>query len=118
LKENCEANPNDHGHTLESVGMSKEQALLLLDASLITMALHTGTRNNTLTYFFISNPSESRIASLIGQAFYTIGPCGEELISAVGLVLRNFDPIALHYRHVGAQIARQLASGRLSHLHI
>ncbi len=55
---------------------------------------------------------ESRIASLIGEGFYTIGPCGEELLSCIGLVLRKTDPVALHYRHLGAQIARQLKTGR------
>lgn len=82
--------------TLEGARMTREQALTLLDASLITMALHT----------------ESRIASLLGQGFYTIGPCGEELLSAVGSVLRPTDPMSLHYRHISVQIARQLSAGR------
>jgi TPP-dependent pyruvate/acetoin dehydrogenase alpha subunit len=42
----------------------------------------------------------------MGEGFYTIGPCGEELLSAVGLVLAPSDPVALHYRHLATQIAR------------
>jgi hypothetical protein len=41
-----------------------------------------------------------------------IGPCGEELISAVGLALRPTDAMALHYRHLAAQFSRQLKNGR------
>lgn len=48
----------------------------------------------------------------MGQGFYTIGPCGEELIAAVGAILKPTDPIALHYRHIGAQVSRQLKAGR------
>lgn len=54
---------------------------------------------------------ESRIASLLGKGFYTIGPCGEELMGCVGLALRETDPMALHYRHVAASIARHLNCG-------
>ena len=46
------------------------------------------------------------------QGFYTIGPCGEELVAALGLLLRDTDACALHYRHIGAQLARQLRAGR------
>ena len=42
----------------------------------------------------------------MGEGFYTIGPCGEELLSAVGLALAPTDPAALHYRHLATQIAR------------
>uniref|UniRef100_A0A6B2KYX5 3-methyl-2-oxobutanoate dehydrogenase (2-methylpropanoyl-transferring) n=1 Tax=Arcella intermedia TaxID=1963864 RepID=A0A6B2KYX5_9EUKA len=76
--------------------MTKEEALLCIDAGFATMTLNT----------------ESRIASLMGQGFYTIGPAGEELLSAVGLVLRPTDALALHYRHLATQIARQFKSGR------
>ena len=41
---------------------------VLVDAALATFALHV----------------ESRIASAIGEGFYTIGPCGEEALAAVG----------------------------------
>lgn len=83
-------------HTLESVQMPATDCLDVLTAAFATFSLHV----------------ESRIASLLGEGFYTIGPCGEELLSSIGLVLRASDPMALHYRHVGAQIARQLRSGR------
>ena len=48
---------------------------LALRAGFATLALHT----------------EARVASLLGYGFYTIGPCGEELLAAVGLVLRGDD---------------------------
>ena len=47
----------------------------------------------------------------LGYGYYTIGPCGEELLSAVALALRSTDSVALHYRHVGLSIARQLLTG-------
>jgi 2-oxoisovalerate dehydrogenase E1 component len=56
--------------------------------------------------------SEARIASFMGHGFYTIGPCGEELMAAVGSNLRASDPSALHYRHVSMSVYRQLAAGR------
>ncbi len=34
---------------------------------------------------------ESRVASLLGQGFYTIGPCGEELLSPIGFLLEQHD---------------------------
>eukprot|EP00948_MAST-09A_sp_MAST-9A-sp1_P002436 g2436.t1 len=48
----------------------------------------------------------SRISSMCGEGFYTIGPCGEELLAAVALALRSSDPCALHYRHVATNLAR------------
>ena len=54
---------------------------------------------------------ESRVSSALGEGFYTIGPCGEELLAGVGLALRETDPAALHYRHVATSLARQLAAG-------
>ena len=33
-------------------------------------------------------------------------------MAAVGLSLRSDDPMALHYRHLATQIARQLKAGR------
>jgi len=69
--------------------------LLALRAAMATTHLHT----------------QSRIAAYEGEGFYTIGPCGEELMSAVGLALAPTDPVALHYRHLGALLARQLQRG-------
>jgi 2-oxoisovalerate dehydrogenase E1 component len=61
-----------------------------LQAGMATFALH----------------AEARVASALGAGFYTIGPCGEELLAAVGLVLRPDDSAALHYRHLATQVAR------------
>jgi len=82
--------------TLETAGLSREDLLTSLDAAFATCCLHV----------------ESRIAALVGEGFYTIGPCGEELLAPVGLALRHDDPAALHYRHVAVAIARQLKSGK------
>jgi len=54
---------------------------------------------------------EARIASAIGEGFYTIGPCGEEALAAVGLVLRSNDAVALHYRHLATSLARGVVAG-------
>lgn len=61
-----------------------------------------------------NNPSfsEARIASSLGIGFYTIGPCGEELLGAVALNLRATDSTALHYRHVATSVTRQLLIGK------
>lgn len=56
--------------------------------------------------------SEARIASSLGQGFYTIGPCGEELLGGIALNLRPTDSSALHYRHVATSVTRQLVSGK------
>ncbi len=53
---------------------------------------------------------EARVASALGVGFYTIGPCGEELLAAVGGALAQSDASALHYRHVATALSRQLAS--------
>lgn len=50
--------------------------------------------------------AEARVAAALGEGYYTIGPCGEELLAAVGLVLDPKDPVALHYRHLATQVAR------------
>ena len=81
-----EADPNE---------FSVDRARLVTDAALLTFALHC----------------ESRIASLAGEGFYTIGPCGEELTSVLGVLLETTDPMALHYRHVAANVARQMKAG-------
>lgn len=69
---------------------------LLVDAAFATFLLHV----------------KSRQAALDGTGFYTIGPCGEEFAACWGQLLRDGDTASLHYRHVGAQIARQLALGK------
>lgn len=74
-------------HTL---GPSK--FLLSLDSAMATLSLHV----------------HARIASLVGKGFYTIGPCGEELLSSAALAFKPVDTSALHYRHTGISIARQL----------
>ena len=72
--------------------MAADDILLTLDAAMATFALHV----------------ESRIAALVGKGFYTIGPCGEEMLSAIGTSLEDYDDAALHYRHLGVSLARQL----------
>lgn len=69
---------------------------MTMQAAMTTCALHV----------------ESRIASLLGRAFYTIGPCGEEALAPIGAALRPTDPAAFHYRHLSPLIYRHLASGR------
>ena len=66
----------------------------IVDGAFATFALHI----------------ESRVANLVGKGFYTIGPCGEELVAPVGLVLRPSDPTALHYRHLAPSIVRRLSN--------
>lgn len=82
--------------SLTDAGLGHEEINRLVDAGIATFALHT----------------EARIASLLGHGFYTIGPCGEELMAAVALSLRSTDASALHYRHVATQVMRQLGSGK------
>ena len=72
-----------------------DSASLTLRAAMATTHLHT----------------QSRIAAFEGYGFYTIGPCGEELLAALALGLQPTDPMALHYRHLGTLIARQLQRG-------
>ena len=68
--------------------ITPEKTSLLLDATLSTFFLHV----------------QARIASSQGKGFYTIGPCGEEALAAVGLCLQKTDASALHYRHVAVGI--------------
>ena len=83
-------NPNSMaGPELLSVASTSE-VRAALQAGMATFALHV----------------EARVASALGAGFYTIGPCGEELLAAVGLVLRSDDAAALHYRHLATQVAR------------
>lgn len=72
--------------------LTQEQYKLSLDAAMATFSLHV----------------QARIASMVGHGFYTISPCGEELLAAAGLVFRPEDSTALHYRHTAMSIARQM----------
>jgi TPP-dependent pyruvate/acetoin dehydrogenase alpha subunit/pyruvate/2-oxoglutarate/acetoin dehydrogenase E1 component len=72
--------------------LSPEDFLISLDASMATFLLHVN----------------ARIASMTGQGFYTIGPCGEELLSAAAMAIQPQDSTALHYRHTAMSLARQL----------
>ncbi len=86
---------NNHKPLL-STGLSKQQALNIIDAGMLTFLLHV----------------ESRIASACGQGFYTIGPCGEEMLGAVGEALNVDDAVALHYRHLSVNMVRSLRAGK------
>jgi len=48
----------------------------------------------------------SRVASLCGHGFYTIGPCGEEAMAGAALPLGPGGSVALHYRHLATNLAR------------
>eukprot|EP01051_Picozoa_sp_SAG22_P015682 SAG22_NODE_2086_length_3031_cov_4.223056_3_plen_219_part_00 len=76
-----------------------------LGADGVKLALEAG-----LTTFLLH--CESRVASACGHGFYTIGPCGEELLAGAALALRPDDAVALHYRHLGTSVARALQAGR------
>lgn len=80
---------------LATLQQQPDNVRLVLRAALSTTHLHT----------------QSRIAAYEGDGFYTIGPCGEELLAALALALRPTDPAALHYRHVGMMVARRLQRG-------
>jgi TPP-dependent pyruvate/acetoin dehydrogenase alpha subunit/pyruvate/2-oxoglutarate/acetoin dehydrogenase E1 component len=84
--------PPEGGYDYE---MDSSQIRSCLDAAMATFCLHI----------------ESRIASMIGHGFYTIGPCGEEALSSIGCAISPQDSLALHYRHSGVNIARQLLQG-------
>lgn len=77
-------------------GLSDEDVRLALDAGLATLMLHV----------------QSRIANHCSEGFYTIGPCGEELLAGVGLALRDTDAAALHYRHLSTSVLRGLKAGK------
>ncbi|KAL7535778.1 hypothetical protein ACHAXR_008436 [Thalassiosira sp. AJA248-18] len=76
--------------------LTPPQMILSLDAAMATFHLHV----------------ESRIAALCGQGFYTIGPCGEEMLASIGHALDPVDATALHYRHLSVNILTQLRLGR------
>jgi TPP-dependent pyruvate/acetoin dehydrogenase alpha subunit/pyruvate/2-oxoglutarate/acetoin dehydrogenase E1 component len=78
--------------------LSSSQHLNALDAAIATFSLHV----------------HARMASLVGKGFYTIGPCGEELLAAGGMAFEEDDATALHYRHTAMSVARQLDNGNKS----
>lgn len=80
---------------LSTSSMSPQEFESILRVGFITFLLHV----------------EARIASSLGYGYYTIGPCGEELLSAIGLHLRDSDASALHYRHVGTSLMRAYKDG-------
>ena len=80
---------------LATLQQQPDNVRLVLRSALSTTHLHT----------------QSRIAAYEGEGFYTIGPCGEELLASLALALRPTDPAALHYRHVGMMVARRLQRG-------
>lgn len=57
--------------------------------------------------FFIDFPCEISL-----ETVDFIHMIGEELTSVIGSLLRPTDAMALHYRHLAAQICRQLNAGR------
>lgn len=76
--------------------LTPDQIRLTLDAAMATFSVHV----------------QARIASLVGQGYYTIGPCGEELLASVAHTLDlQGDTMALHYRHLGVNMAAQLLRG-------
>lgn len=86
----------DAKRRLSESGMNADQFMNVIDSALMTQLLHM----------------EARIASSMGKGFYTIGPCGEELLAAASLHLKSTDSVALHYRHTANSISRQLSAGR------
>ena len=81
---------------VNTTGHQHHQFLKTVDAGLLTFLLHC----------------EARIASSLGYGFYTIGPCGEELLGSIAHHLRPTDSVALHYRHLATSITRQLIAGK------
>ena len=78
--------------------MNEVQIRTTVDAMLATFLLHV----------------ESRIAAMAGHGFYTIGPCGEEALSAAAHTFEDYDSVALHYRHLGINLTRSLNSGSIT----
>ena len=100
------------------VGLGREQMMRLIEVSMATFLLHVEAR----LFSYVGEVSRNCVTTACDagklaltsamQGYYTIGPCGEEAMGALGLALRQTDPAALHYRHVTAQMARQAASGK------
>jgi 2-oxoisovalerate dehydrogenase E1 component len=83
----------------QKVPVQKDASLAkVLDAGLVTYLLHV----------------RSRVAAYNGQGFYTIGPCGEELLGAIGLCLQPQDSLALHYRHLATNLVRNMKGDQVS----
>jgi TPP-dependent pyruvate/acetoin dehydrogenase alpha subunit/pyruvate/2-oxoglutarate/acetoin dehydrogenase E1 component len=72
--------------------LSRDDYMLSLDVAMATFLLHVN----------------ARVASMVGEGFYTIGPCGEEALASAGVIFQNQDSTALHYRHTAISLARQL----------
>lgn len=89
---NCNNINNNNSSHYYKHEMNANQVRTTLDAALVAFVLHV----------------EARVASLVGAGFYTIGPCGEEALSSAALCLQKSDSLALHYRHVGINLCRQL----------
>jgi hypothetical protein len=81
---------------LQESGMSPDQLKDVIRAGTLTFLLHV----------------EARVASSVGAGYYTIGPCGEELLAAASLSFRPTDAKALHYRHLSNSIIRGIMSGK------
>lgn len=81
--------PQDSGYVNE---MAEHDVRTSLDVAVATFLLHV----------------HGRVASLCGVGYYTIGPCGEELLGGAGMALKPQDSTALHYRHGALSLARQL----------
>jgi 2-oxoisovalerate dehydrogenase E1 component len=81
---------------MEAAGLNGSDAIDVLRAGMMTFLTHV----------------ESRASSATNQGFYTIGPCGEELLGMMGLHFKEQDGVALHYRHLAVQFVRQLRAGR------
>lgn len=81
--------------SLIEAGVDRHAALRMLKSGMMTFCSHT----------------EGRLASFFGRGFYTIGPCGEELMAAVGELVRATDFVCLHYRHLATQFCRQMRLG-------
>ena len=79
---------------------------------------HKQTFLNSIKVAFATNiiHKNSRIFSSISEGFYTIGPCGEELLAVIGFLLRPKDPTSLHYRHSAIQTAKQYDESNLNDL--
>ena len=73
-----------------AAGLDAATLRSLLRAAFTTFAVHV----------------EGRAGAVMGQAFYTIGPCGEELMGAAALAMRGTDAVALHYRFVKRETER------------
>ena len=81
---------NTHSKSTSST-IPKAESRQLLQSILTTFNLHI----------------QSRISSLCGEGYYTIGPCGEENLAAIALAFKgDRDSVALHYRHLGVSILR------------